>query len=298
VEGFSQYSVPVVVLRGARPGPVAVVLAGVHGGEYNGIEATRRVAAELDPRTMAGAVAMVPVANRAAFQARSHNGAPPDGQNLGRLFPGGADGKALERVAHVITSCLIANADALMDLHGADALEDLTDHLYIPPLKGTNTRSWSGWDMAEVYGIELVEEMPQGKLTGTASHAGADAGVPSILPESGAFGHVREEPMRTHYDGIVNVLKRIGILEGTPKPRVRARKIRHVSIASPATGMFYAKVKAGDKVSVGQVLGEVNDYFGAGLATITAPAAGEIDFIKYSLATNKGDSMFHIAADV
>jgi uncharacterized protein len=298
VDGFAQYSVPVVLLRGVRPGPCAVVIAGVHGGEYNGIEATRRLAGDLDPRTMAGAVAMVPIANRAAFHARSHNGAPPDGQNLGRLFPGVAEGKALERVAHVITARLIVHADAMLDLHGADALEDLTDHLYIPPIQGAATRAWSGWDLAEVYGIELVEEMPPGKLAGTASHAGANAGIPSILPEAGAFGHIREEPMRTHYDGIVNVLKRIGILEGTPKPRVRARKIRHERMLSPASGLFYPTVKAGDRVSVGQVLGEVNDYFGAGVATITAPAAGEIDFIKYSLATNKGDSIFHIAADV
>jgi hypothetical protein len=298
VEGFDQYSVPVVVLRGVRRGPVAVVIAGVHGGEYNGIEATRRLAGDLDPRALAGAVALVPIANRAAFHARSHNGAPPDGQNLGRLFPGTAGGRALERVAHVITSRLILHADALLDLHGADALEDLTDHVYIPPLQGAGTRAWSGWDLAEVYGIELVEEMPPGKLAGTASHAGAHAGIPSILAEAGAFGHVREQPMRTHYDGIVNVLKRIGIVEGTPAPRVRARRIRHERMLSPATGLFYPKVKAGDRVSVGQVIGEVSDYFGAGLATITAPVPGEIDFIKYSMATNKGDSMFHIAADV
>jgi predicted deacylase len=298
VDGFAQYSVPVAVLRGVRPGPVAVVIAGVHAGEYNGIEATRRVAADLDPRSLAGAVAFVPIANRAAFHARSHNGAPPDGQNLGRLFPGAPAGKALERVAHVITSKLIHHADALLDLHGADALEDLTDHLYIPPLQGAGTRPWSGWDLAEVYGIALVEELPLGKLAGSASHAGANAGIPSILPEAGAFGHVREEPMRTHYDGIVNVLKRVGILDGTPAPRVRARRIRHERMLSPATGLFYSKVKAGDIVSVGQIIGEITDYFGAVVATITAPAAGEIDFIKYSLATNKGDSIFHVAADV
>lgn len=297
VEGFDQYSVPVVLLRGARPGPVAVVIAGVHGGEYNGIEATRRLAGDLDPRALAGAVALVPIANRAAFHARSHNGAPPDGQNLGRLFPGIAGGKALERVAHTLTTRLIHNADLVMDLHGADALEDLTDHTYIPPLVGAPTRPWSGWDLAEVYGIELVEEMPPGKLAGTAAHAGANAGIPSILTEAGAFGHVREDAVRVHYDGVVNVLRRVGILQGMPTPKVRARKIRHERMHSPATGLFYPTVKAGDHVGVGDVLGEITDYFGVPLATITAPAAGGIDFIKYSLATNKGDSIFHVAVD-
>ena len=80
------FDVPVVVVRGREPGPIAVVIGGIHGGEHNSIEGPRRVAFDLDPNLVKGAVVIIPVANRAAFHARSHNGSPPDGQNLAQLF--------------------------------------------------------------------------------------------------------------------------------------------------------------------------------------------------------------------
>lgn len=298
VDGFSHLDVPVAIVRGGEHGPVAVVIAGVHGGEYNGIEAARRLAHDLDPAGMSGTVAIVPLANRAAFHARSHNGAPPDGQNLARVFPGSPDGRAIERVAHAITSRLILHADLLLDLHGADALEDLTPHLYIPPLEATNDRPWSGWDLAEAYGIELVELVPPGKLAGSAASAGAAVGIPAILPEAGAFGHITEDAVRVHYDGILNVFKRVGILEGTPTPARRARRVRHDRIHSPASGCFYSEVRAGHHVTKGQVLGKVTDYFGQSSTPVHAPSSGEVDFVKYSLATNKGDSLYLIAVDL
>ena len=299
VPGFSpNLDLPLILVQGHRQGPVAIIIAGVHGGEYNGIEAARRVGVELDPASVNGAVAIVPLANRAAFHARSHNGAPPDAQNLARLVPGVAEGKALERVAHVLTTTLIQHGDLVLDIHGADALEDLTPHLYVPPLaSGYEARRWSGWDLAEVYGIELVELVGPEKLAGSAAHAGATLGIPSILPEAGAFGHINDRDMPLHYHGILNVLRRVGILDGAPTPVRNARRVRHERVYSPATGCFYASVRAGHVARRGEVLGEVKDYFGGNPMPITAPVDGEVDFIKYTLATNKGDSLFLIATE-
>jgi predicted deacylase len=299
VEGFSPgLDVPLVIARGMTPGPVAVVIAGVHGGEYNGIEATRRLARDLDPAQLSGTVAMIPLANRSAFHARSHNGAPPDGQNLARVFPGVQGGKALERVAHAITTRVLAFGDLMMDLHGADSIEDLTPHLYVFEARVTaEARPWKAWDLAAVYGIALAEHTGTEEIAGSAAGTAAGFGIPAILPEAGAFGHINEADTGLHYRGMTNVLRFAGMLPGTPVPDRAARRVRHERMRSPMTGFFYPAVKAGDVVAAGQVIGQISDYFGEQSTPVVAPVAGEVDFIKYSLATNKGDSLFLIAAD-
>ena len=56
---------------GKKPGKTLVVTAGVHGCEYVGIQALRRLAQELDPETLSGSVVLLPLANPSAFYAGS-----------------------------------------------------------------------------------------------------------------------------------------------------------------------------------------------------------------------------------
>ena len=55
--------VPVVVVKGAQPGPRLVLTAGIHGDELNGIAVLHRLAASIDPAKLAGTVTLVPGLN-------------------------------------------------------------------------------------------------------------------------------------------------------------------------------------------------------------------------------------------
>ena len=299
VPGFSpDFDVPLVIARGTDPGPIAIVIGGIHGGEHNSIEGPRRVAFDLDPADVTGAVAIVPVANRSAFHARSHNGSPPDGQNLARLFPGTPDGKALERVAHVITSMLLIHGDAVLELHGADALEVIIPHVYVPEHTPdpSNQRPWTEWDLADMYCIEVVAPTPH-RDPGSPVNVSASAGIPSILAEAGS-GDLDEQAIGIHYRGITNVLRRMGILEGLPLiDRPKRRRVRYVRVSSPRSGFFYPAAAVGQPIQKGQALGEVTDYFGTQRDIITAPESGVVGFIKKTMATNEGNGLFSIAVD-
>ena len=60
-------AMPVTVVRGAAPGPVLSVTAGVHGGEYPGIEAAIQTARALDPAgILHGCPALAEALDRAA----------------------------------------------------------------------------------------------------------------------------------------------------------------------------------------------------------------------------------------
>ena len=81
-------TLPVTVINGAKPGPVLALTAGVHGQEYTPVLAVQRLRTSIDPKTLAGAVIMVHVANMPSFLARTIYYSPADGKNLNRVFPG------------------------------------------------------------------------------------------------------------------------------------------------------------------------------------------------------------------
>ena len=56
-----------VCLCGTAPGKTLAVTAGVHGCEYVGVQALRRLAAELDPAELSGNVIFLPLANPTGF---------------------------------------------------------------------------------------------------------------------------------------------------------------------------------------------------------------------------------------
>ena len=95
--------IPVTVLRGARPGPVLALLAGMHGYEYSPILALQKLRGQIDPKLLAGTVIMVHVANMPSFLRRTIYYSPVDGKNLNRVFPGKADGTVSERIAFALT---------------------------------------------------------------------------------------------------------------------------------------------------------------------------------------------------
>src|SRR5262245_19985593 len=54
-------SIPVVVVHGAKPGPVLAVVAGSHGTEYASIIAVEQLIAAVEPASVSGTVILVPL---------------------------------------------------------------------------------------------------------------------------------------------------------------------------------------------------------------------------------------------
>src|SRR2546428_9678284 len=91
---------PLIVIRGESAGPLFIVVAGVHGDEYEGPQAIWQVAQELPPASLRGTLLALPVCNPWAFAAglRSTPDAI-DGANLAREFPGAPGGSPTQRLA-------------------------------------------------------------------------------------------------------------------------------------------------------------------------------------------------------
>jgi predicted deacylase len=117
-------SIPLATITGEKPGPTAVITAGVHGCEYPGIAAAIRLYKTLEPRDVSGTIKIVTISNVAAFEARSMFITPIDGKNPNRFFPGNPDGTYSEALAYRLME-IIKTGDYYIDMHGGDMVEDL-----------------------------------------------------------------------------------------------------------------------------------------------------------------------------
>ena len=69
-----------------------LITAGVHAGEYVGIQAAIELAQKLKIEKVTGTVIIIKALNRPAFEARKGSMGLTDGKNLNREFPGNPDG--------------------------------------------------------------------------------------------------------------------------------------------------------------------------------------------------------------
>ena len=115
-----------------KSGKTLVITAGVHGCEYVGIEAAKRMAEFLDPMELAGNVILIPRKQMRIFDGRKQVVPEDEKKNLNRVFPGKSNGTISERIAYTMEEYIYPCVDFLIDLHSGDSNEDLIPLVFIP----------------------------------------------------------------------------------------------------------------------------------------------------------------------
>ncbi|MEF2879213.1 MAG: succinylglutamate desuccinylase/aspartoacylase family protein [Blautia sp.] len=85
--GVPGYKIPATFICGAKPGKTLLVTAGIHAGEYPGVAAVIRLAAQINPSQAEGNILLLPCVNTSGFWARTVAIIPEDGFNLNRHYP-------------------------------------------------------------------------------------------------------------------------------------------------------------------------------------------------------------------
>ena len=111
--------------------------------------------------------------------------------------------------------------------------------------------------------------------------------IPEINPNVGQRGSRDEQGIM--YNGIVNVLRQVGILAGSPAPRAEKPKIigERYWITATEQGMFFPEVDVCQDVVKGQRLGLVRDYFGNVLQEVIAPAETKVMAMNWGMPVKK-----------
>jgi len=281
-DGDDGSRIPVTLVQGVRPGPVLALIAGTHGSEYPPILALQRVRRAIDPGALAGTLVLVHIANPPSFQQRTVYYGPTDGKNLNRVYPGRPDGTLSERIAHVITTEVIARADFLADLHCGDANEALRPYSYWFR-SGNAAVDEASKAMAVAFGVDWIvidDSRPNDPAASMyTANTAITRGKPAITTETGELGSCDERWVAQAERGAWNLLRHLGMLEGEPASGPVVWLEPTEVLRSPETGMFRAVVRAGETVGKDAVLGVLTDWFGDVLREVRAPFAGVVTYI-------------------
>ncbi len=291
--GWASTWIPIVSVANGS-GPTVLVLGGNHGDEYEGQVAGLNLARELRPEQVSGRVTIVPVLSMDASKAGTRLW--PSGVNFNRSFPGSPDGPANEQLADFLTRVLFPPADVVIDIHsgGRTALFLPCSHMHVVDDAGQRRRMLEGmlaWNTDWHYlyidiagsGLLPVEAENQGKTV--------------VTTELGGGGHVTAATHRIAREGLANVLRWSGVLEGEVVTRDAAvildgRDPRNYLLA-PESGLFETLVDPGDEVVAGQPVGRIHfiERPDRDPETIVTELGGVVASIRAVSTTTQGDNV-------
>lgn len=279
---------PLWMIAGPRPGPTLVICAGVHGCEYVGIQALRRLFADMDPGAMGGRLVLLPVVNGEGFFAGARQIVPADGKNLNRVFlQASGTGSASQRIAWAIRRHIYPVADFLLDMHSGDCNEAMTPLVFFPATAEADVVARSRRAAAC---LDVDFRLPSSADNGLYSCA-AHSGIPALLLEIGGLGRWSEEEVARCLRCIAGLMAFLGMQgEARPNP-VQKEAVESVYAEAAASGFWYPRVTAGASVRAGETLGILEDWDGAPLQTILARFDGWVWYHCLSLGVTRGDTL-------
>ena len=279
--GLGEFEFPVLIVNGTQPGPRLCIAAGVHGDEYEGMEAVRRVLRQTNPATLRGALVGIPCLNLAAFETatRSSN---IDGLNLNRIFPGDAGGSPSLRLAATFLRVVIREVDALVDLHTGGGFGEITPITIVQ--KGYETLAMG---LGQAIGHELL--WLGGEWGGTARISALQAGKVAVTVEVGGGGGCREETIAAHVDGIRSAMRYLRMIGGTPAVRREYRVVSGTFDRAAAGGFFLGRARPGGECTAGDPVGVIVDHFGDERQVINAPYDGVVLWIRRRASIQPGE---------
>lgn len=291
-------NIPVIVVRGTKPGPTLAIVSGAHGTEYASIIAVEKLIPTLVPEQLSGSVILVPLVNLASFTQKVPHVNPVDNKSMNRFYPGNPNGTQTERVSYAITKEVVEKSDNLIDLHGGDLDESLRPYSYWAPM-GNAKQDAITKDMVLAFGLDTIiisKDRPTDPNAARYLETNASLrGKPSITAEAGHAGTVETDDVNALVRGCLNVMHYLKMLPTAPPPVQNPVWIERIdSITGTDAGIFYPLVKRGYYVQKGMTIGYVTDWFGKIIQEAIAPSSGVVLYINAVPSMKKNDTIANI----
>lgn len=250
--------VPIAVLAGQRPGPTALVTAGVHGDEYEGLVIARRLIREIDPAALTGRIIVMPAANLPAVRARART-SPIDRQNMNRAFPGDEATGPTQMIARFIERALLPEIDIALDLHSGGTQSIYAPCGYVYEMGDASFRARK-LAACHAFGAPLTAAVAATSSGGSLSAACERAGVPMVATELGGGARLDLSALDIGWRGALNLLRHAGILRGEPEPtrtRIMRTASRDCFVMATIDGLYESCVGPGQEVAAGDLAGRI-----------------------------------------
>jgi predicted deacylase len=285
-------------IRGSQ-GPRLLIVAGVHGDEFEPMAAVRELMLRISSGELRGElrgeVTLVPVANPAAY-ARGERVAE-DGLDLARVCPGRADGPITEQTACRLSS-LITAADHLIDLHTGGkllALVPLAGYMLHTDQKVLDTQR----QMAQAFNLPLVWGS-SADLQGRTLSVARDAKVPAIYVEHGGGSAFDAAAVDDLVQGCLNVMADLKMISAAPVMKRTATIFEdrrpgsghlQINYPSPQDGVFAPAVRLGEWMETQQLIGHVVNLIEGSVQDVRATESGTLIMLRATPRVRPGDAL-------
>jgi len=273
----SNFRIPVSILEGFKQGPTLLVDACTHGDEYEGAEAIIKLINNMNAKDFSGTIVAVPALNFEAFANISRSSITDD-LNLNRIFPGDSNKYITLRLADIYLNRIVRNVDCVITFHGGG------DVLHLEPivgyLPGQDDVSKKTYEMAKAFNAKYTWRMQNLPFEGvTVTTYKKMYNIPSILPEIGSHCdrlHNREENISKCYDGIINVMNYLGMVENNDMVIKESIDVELHYLHASNGGIQRQIKKENEIVEEGELLAEITDVFGNKIEELRAPYHGVV----------------------
>lgn len=242
-------------LEGGKNQKRISIVTGTHGDELEGqyvcFLLNQKIKAESEK--LNGIVDIYPALNPMGIDTITR-GIPGFDLDMNRTFPGNKDGAVTEQIAYQITQDLLGS-DLVVDIHASNIF--LTE---VPQARISEETAPMLLPLAEKLNLDLIWiHQAATVLRSTLAHSLNSRGAKTVVVEMGVGMRITKEYGEQLVDGIFNVMKAMGIWEGTPeqlkKPIVCKDGVEFIN--APISGVFVPSIKHLTKVKKGDTIGDI-----------------------------------------
>ena len=297
---------PIVSVKNGN-GQTVVLTGGNHGDEYEGPIALLKLVRALEPAQISGRVIVIPALNYPAVMGGMRV-SPIDGVNMNRAYPGKRDGSVTQMIAHFVQHKILAECDALFDIHSGGKTMMFSPFACYHRLADdalTQRAREAVKAMAAPISLELVELDAEGMI----DTAVEDMGKIFVGTELGGGGTTTTETVAIAETAIRNLLAHLGVIDEAPMNRT-ARGLppsREMHMPDPGcyliaddAGLYEALVDLEAEVSEGDPVGQVHFPERPERAPVVYPAgtSGTVIGRTHKVLVGPGDFLALIAHDL
>lgn len=280
--------VPVIIERSRNPGPVVLLLAGIHGDETNGVGIIREIISLGINKPKNGTIICIPVFNIFGYLIQTREF--PDGRDLNRMFPGSLNGSLASQFAHQFTKEIAPFVDYVIDFHTGGGERDNIAQIRL------SKEDKKGLELAKVFNPPMI--VFSSNITKSLRDTLHKLGKTVLLFEGGKSKELNPTIINEGVNGTKNVLIRLGLINGEITVRAIPVFVSKAKwLRASYSGMFKIMAKNGTFVKKRDVLGIIQDPFGEFKKNIYAPFDCHIFCINKTPIVNKGDALFHLSLE-
>lgn len=283
-------SMPVLVERSKKDGPVLLLMGGVHGDESNGVAIIRDIIRKKLHKPICGTIICIPVFN--VFGYLNQQREFPDGRDLNRMFPGSAKGSLASQFAHKFTQEIAPLVDYVLDFHTGGSSR------YNYPNIRCIFKNQDTVDLAKAFGSPFI--LNSENISKSIRDLINKLGKTMILFEGGKSLELDPFVIESGVQGALNVMKYLKMQEGDIEVNQEALPVvinKSKWVRAPYSGLFESLVKNGSKVKRRQLIGRISDPFGEFEKKVLAPFDCHIFGLNTAAIVNKGDALFHVSTE-